>query len=423
VKIITAHSSKGLEFPIVFFVGAEKSFTASRGAAPRYVFSEGFGLGMYARTPSGLGLVENPTKAVINEYSARARTEEEARVLYVALTRARERLYVVASKKNPDAYLEEIAVKREYLDEYSVYSLGSFLDMILMNGKARVLGVSEFIGDTITEGKREEFTEHEAPAVGESDPGLSDELLSRFSFVYPSSARARIPEKVSVSRLYPEMLNSPDVPNVTQSVEDWRLAPLGRVPEFIKKTPALDAKARGIATHMLLQFCDLERLAELGAKAELDALVRDRFLSESDRELVRLSEVELFLHSRLFERMRGAKKLYREFRFNVMLPSALFVKDGEDTGYRDEKMLVQGVIDCLIEDSDGRFFLIDYKTDRLTKSELSCRALAEEKLRLAHSRQLGYYAEAVKIMFGKYPERCEVYSMPLGDTVDMKLTL
>ncbi len=426
VKIITAHSSKGLEFPIVFFVGAEKSLTPSRGAPPRYVYCEDFGLGMYARTPSGLALVENPTKAVINERIARARTEEEARVLYVALTRARERLYVVAAKKNPEAFLADVAVKREYLDDYSVYSLGSFLEMILMNKSSRVLDVHGFLSDT---GERERVPEPEAlisvsDTSAENDvEGLSRELIARFGFVYPHAHRTRIPEKVSVSRLYPEMLGDADADalDVSEPDEDWRLAPLGRMPEFIKKSGSEEAKARGIATHMLLQFCNLERLRELGAPGELDMLVKERFLSERDAELVRLSEVELFLRSELFLRMRGAKALFREFRFNVMLPAGLFAKESAGGEYLDEGMLVQGVIDCLIEDEDGRLYLVDYKTDRLTREERECRALAEEKLRRAHSRQLGYYAEAVKIMFGKYPERVEVYSMPLGDTVDMKL--
>ncbi len=421
VKIITAHSSKGLEYPIVFFVEADRSFNASRGYAPRYVYSEGFGLGMYARTPSGVGLVENPTRAIIDEYKHRAKIEEEARVLYVALTRPRERLYIVATpKKNPEELLDDAAQKREYLDDYSVYSLGSFLEMILMNNRVKPRGVQDFISSWEQKTEREEIKEAETHTDISFD-GLSTELASRFSFVYPKEARTRIPEKVSVSRLYPEMLRTDDETlDLTRPREDWRLSPLGLTPEFIKKSSIPDAKARGIATHMLLQFCDLRRLALLGADGELDALVKDRFLSEHDRELVRLGEVELFTRSRLFERMRGAKSLYREFRFNVMLPASLF-DNGEE--YTNEGMLVQGVIDCLIEDEDGKLYLIDYKTDRLSREELHSRELAEEKLRLAHSRQLGYYAEAVKIMFGKYPERVEVYSMPLGDTVDMRLNL
>ena len=116
----------------------------------------------------------------------------------------------------------------------------------------------------------------------------------------------------------------------------------------------------------------------------------------------------------------GAKEIYRELRFNVKLPAHLFASELEAKAtVSGEELLVQGVIDCLWLDNDGNYHLVDYKTDRLSREELGDRALAERKLRQAHSRQLGYYTEAVKLMFGKAPSTVEVYSLPLGDTVDV----
>jgi ATP-dependent exoDNAse (exonuclease V) beta subunit len=82
---------------------------------------------------------------------------------------------------------------------------------------------------------------------------------------------------------------------------------------------------------------------------------------------------------------------------------------------------VQGLIDCIVEYADGSLGLFDYKTDRLTREELEDISLAEAKLREKHSLQLSYYAMAVKEMFGKEPRVVEVYSLALGDTVDVKL--
>ena len=116
--------------------------------------------------------------------------------------------------------------------------------------------------------------------------------------------------------------------------------------------------------------------------------------------------------------MRNAKKLYRELRFNVRLPAESFTKSPERlAAVTDKKILVQGVIDCIIETQDGDFELIDYKTDRLTKEERDDRELAEAKLIAAHKSQLSYYREAVLRMFGKYPKSTEVYSLHLGDSV------
>ena len=421
VKVITAHSSKGLEYPIVFLLDSEKSLAPSGLHATKYEYSEDFGIGMYTEVPSGIAMVENPTKAIIKEKKAKERVEEEARVLYVALTRAREKLFVVATKTNPDKFQSEIEITREYLDEYSVYQLGSYLDMMLMNAKAKVQSVSEFLADPVFDFSESDEAEEEIATDTPTDLELADTLTERFAFRYPNPEKTRLPRKVSVSKLYPEMLDGTEseTEDALLGKEDFRLAPLGKKPAFMKEKTGPTATDRGIATHMFLQFCDLDRLEKIGAEGELRELVKNKFLSERDAEIVRLGEIDAFLGSRLFLRMKGARRLLREQRFNVMLPAGMF--GGE--GLENEKLLVQGVIDCLIEDTDGRLYLVDYKTDRLTKEELADREKASDKLRSAHRTQLGYYAEAVKIMFGRYPERIEVYSMHLGDTVDMNLKL
>ena len=173
---------------------------------------------------------------------------------------------------------------------------------------------------------------------------------------------------------------------------------------------------------MLLQFCDLDRLVSKGARAELNILKEQGFLSEKDASLVRIREVESFAASRLISDMRSAKKLYREFRFNVKLPAEDFTEDDVQKHlYDGEHILVQGVIDCLYEDEAGEYHLIDYKTDRLTLEERENKELARRALYNKHSLQLSYYAKAVELMFGKYPSTVEVYSLPLGDTVNIKV--
>ena len=423
VRIITAHSSKGLEYPIVFFVGAEESFNSSRGAAPRYVYKEGFGIGLYARTPSGLSLVENPTKAIINEYVKRRSLEEEARVLYVALTRARERLYVIAApKKERYAYLSDIAVKREYLSDYSVYGLSSFAELILASGEFKTLSNDEFCSSSvkITDTRPDVCLPVEEPE-GDPVPALtSDVLRGRFSYEYPYKRRTLIPEKVSVSKLYPRLFDESDTQVLDLEAIDAEEEKAAYVPAFISGDTG-DSKARGIATHLFLQFCDLEGLLCHGAKEELRILTDKKYISVRDSGLVRIKEAEMFLSSRLFGDMRSAMKVWRELRFNVKLPCEMFATElAAAESLKGEKVLVQGVIDCLILDTDGEYHLVDYKTDRLTREEMADRSLAEQRLRKSHSRQLGYYAEAVKIMFGKYPATVEVYSLPLGDTVDVR---
>lgn len=423
VRIITAHSSKGLEFPIVFFVDGEESFNRSHGVAPRYLYKEGFGIGMLLRTDSGVALVENPTRAVIAEHTRRMMIEEEARVLYVALTRARERLYVVASpKKKRDEYLEGTELLREYLSDYSVYSLSCYLEMMLCMRPFRVSDATGFLGEAPKDQiKHEETLPTEDGESAADTDGLHTTLRARFNYTYPDAERTRLPEKVSVSKLYPAILDGSEEGVLDLSLEDEDDGDtLGRVPRFISGSDDADSKQRGIATHLFLQFCDLERLERLGAEGELKRLTEDKFLSERDASLVRLDEAEMFARSTLCRDMRRAKSLLREFRFNVKLPASLFTTDERvKDALADEGLLVQGVMDCLMLDERGEYHLVDYKTDRLTDYELSHPFAAAKRLYKTHSRQLGYYAEAVRIIFGKYPKTVEVYSLHLGQSVDV----
>ena len=88
--------------------------------------------------------------------------------------------------------------------------------------------------------------------------------------------------------------------------------------------------------------------------------------------------------------------------------------------YKKREILLQGVIDCIIEKEDGSLMLVDYKTDRLTKEELSDKRLAARSLKEKHQLQLSYYALAVERMFARLPDSISVYSLPLGDTVEIK---
>jgi len=238
-----------------------------------------------------------------------------------------------------------------------------------------------------------------------------------------------IPEKMSVSRLYPTVLDESetelklfDEKTTEREAAEGEVVRRNPLPDFITGTEGDESARRGIATHMVLQFCDLENLKANGARAELARLREADFLSERNKERVRVYEIELFARSELFSDMLKSKKLYRELRFNCRLPATLFTEDEAKLDkLRDTGILVQGVIDCLIEDEEGKLHLVDYKTDRLTREELADVDLARKKLNQKHSLQLSYYAMAIKKMFGREPSTVSVYSMPLGKTVPIEI--
>lgn len=435
VKILTVHSSKGLEYPIVFLAEGSRGLT-NRDLTERIAYAEGYGMSFNLRAPDGLALVRNPIQSIIHERMNRKFYEEELRVLYVALTRAKERLFVTGDlkAKSPEAYFAEMTVKGRALTPYGITKLSSYLDIIMASGaQAKVEYIDDIDTDAEENGaKNDERTEFSDTTAGISETDTAEiyeEIIGRFRYEYPDKIMTEIPEKMSVSRLYPTVLDDTgEELQLFGEEEGGRVAAEGEVvrrdalPDFMTGTEADESARRGIATHMVLQFCDLENLKSKGAKAELDRLYTAEFISERNKDRVRIYEIELFAKSALFTDMLKAKKLYRELRFNCRLPAILFTKDeAKRAELRDTGILVQGVIDCLIEDNDGNLHLVDYKTDRLTREELSDVSLAQKKLNAKHALQLSYYAMAIKKMFGREPMSVSVYSMPLGRTVPIEV--
>ena len=423
VRIVTCHASKGLEYPVVFLVETG-SRLSNKDSRSRLAFAEDFGISFRLRTPSGIALVNNPVQDIINHFVYRKLYEEELRVLYVALTRARERLFIVgdALLDDRDEYKLKLDIKRDNLSEYTLRSLASYLEIALVcSDGTTALEPCEFAPDFQKKGEATDPQESEIyEPYGESEEQseLTKTLAERFTYKYRAPYMTLLPEKMSVSRTSPTILDGTDAEAVIISGEQEEKR---RLPRFADGTNADESAKRGIATHYFMQFCDLSNLEENGSAKELERLVTLGFISKEDGERVRLNEIDMFRESELFVKMKNAKRIFREFRFNVPLPADSFTADEEKIkAYRGKTVLVQGVIDCIIEDGDGTLGLYDYKTDRLTREELRERSLAEKKLREKHTEQLTLYSLATEQIFGKKPRTLAVYSMPLGDTVDIK---
>jgi ATP-dependent helicase/nuclease subunit A len=272
-----------------------------------------------------------------------------------------------------------------------------------------------------TESADEIVYDEEPEPERESISELSEELYKRFSYEYPYAYATELPEKMSVSRITPAVLDNNE--NEALLLFDEETSEGDSVlPEFITGDSQKESARRGVATHCFMQFFDIEGLERNGAKSELERLVRDGFLSDKDKERVRIREIEQFTRSKLFSDMRSAKRLYREFRFNTELDARLFTENEDKRiAYSGKTVLVQGVIDCIVEYDDGSIGLFDYKTDRLTREELSDRALAAARMKETHGRQLYYYSLAIERIFGRKPVKTEVYSLALGDSLDVSI--
>ena len=423
VRIMTVHGSKGLEFPVCFVVDGGKSLRP-KDLKNNWLFDGKLGFAMMLRDASGFARVNNPIRVAVADSISEKTAEEELRLLYVALTRARERLYVtgcVSANQSFENFLAKCRLSHANLTGSAVRDAASYLEWILSaigengGGVANVLIDPPFseVCATSTEPK----TEAEEPS---EDPALVSLLRERFSYVYPHAHLGKLPGKLSVSRLSPTVLDgSNDTAKLLEPrKEDLEDEKPPRLPLFYGgEDPAIGAK-RGTATHEFLQFCDPAALRENGVRAELDRLLSEGFLAPHKAELVRLDELERFRGSPLLDELLSSVRLYRELRFNSMLPAVLFTEDGVlREAMRDSTVLVQGVIDCLYETPSGELVLVDYKTDRLDRRDLEG---SKRRLILRHREQLLYYAMAIRRMLGRAPDRILLYSLCLSDVAELR---
>ncbi len=448
VRMMTIHASKGLEFPVCFLCDVGHGFNRT-DTRQSLLYEKEMGLAVRLLCRGGNAKAENPLRILFAERMNEAVAEEELRILYVALTRARERLYVTGSGKNLQKKLDECKQNCATCSRSQILSASSYMAW-LMNLRT----VIESEGFSLAEAGSQPLLSEDLPVKAASslppDTEEADRLFESFSkslsFIYPDEALARLPEKLSVSRLSPAVLDGTEVESATLPAvlpdspllraENEEILDLSRgdidplakeplfnptLPAFISGKRADEAALAGTATHVFMQFADFELLERNGTEAELLRLTEKEFLRPEEAARVRKNEIEAFLRSPLFQKMKNAKRLRRELRFHATLPAALFTSEAEKKQALSEKtLLVQGVIDCVLENEDGSYILVDYKTDRLTPYELAHRAAAEEKLILRHRTQLYYYAEALSRMYGKPPAGVSIYSLPLGDEIALR---
>ena len=348
--------------------------------------------------------------------------EEEMRVLYVALTRARERLYVTASVcSTEDTLLSKAEHNRRFKCAHTVRSARSYLDWMLpalTSGDTESFCSISFVkkedvGDPVV-------SEIECPQLDLSRQDYFGKILKdRFSFVYPYTEATKLPAKISVS----EMLSGDDDSLLVIEKDFEREAP---VPEILTRDDDkpirkhASAAQRGTATHLFLQFFDFDYAQKHGVREELCRLIEKKFIPESASELVYKNELEAFLHSELFDKIQSAKKIVREQRFNILLPVDILNSDPEFIRQTEGEFLaVQGVIDLIIEDKNGDIFLYDYKTDRLSPAELESEALLKKKMTERHAPQLSYYKEAVKRLFDKECKAAFIYSTHAAKEIEI----
>lgn len=424
VQVISIHASKGLEYPVVFLSECAKQRN-QMDEQRTILYEQHMGLGMYLPDDTGLTRCDNMIRRAVADRIRTDSVEEEMRMLYVALTRARNRLIVTGKTKDPDRELRDAEWDAAFADEWSVGSAKNYLKWILescalcRNNKPYEIYVVDSTEETEEESE-ETITENEP---GGNEISLSVELEKRFGFRYGMEYLADIPSKLTVSRLNPEILDEYEMNILPETAEETEEEPEIRRPVFMTGNDGEIGKARGNATHKFLQFVRFDALKEYGFETERNRLILEGYLSEAEAGLIQHQQIARFERSILLGKILRSGFVKREFRFNHRMPAENFTENEEKKKKlheNDVKITVQGVVDCVFRDPDtGKLVLVDYKTDSLTSEEWKNREKAEEKLKNRHKNQLLYYAKICRELFGEEISVVAIYSTVLGAMIEM----
>ena len=425
VQMITAHKSKGLEFPVCFICNTQSAFS-NEDTKPNLLYHSRAGIGLKLAYEGGMARLNTPMREAVALEIANAQIEEEMRILYVALTRARERLYITAHTRSRLEKLEEnSALTSKFASDFKIKKCKNWLAMIL----AAIYPLKNGESFTFTAFEKDAVSINEALDIIDESNYVESEVITNeqislikenMEFKYPHSHLNRLPAKLSVSKLTPTVLD--DMDNDAATLESFDEAKILEIEEFFESKSKTTSADRGTATHLFLQFCDFNNAEQNGVKAELSRLVEKKFIVPQVADLINLKQIEKFFESDFYSTLKNAKKTYREQRFNILLPASHFTQDEEfKSEIEKEEILVQGVIDLFFEDENGRIILCDYKTDYLTPEELKNEALVIEKMKVRHGKQLEYYAMAIERFLGKAPDKILIYSLPFSEAVEITI--
>lgn len=429
VRIMSMHASKGLEFPVCFVCDTQRSFNRM-DLSQKLMFDADIGVGMKIRSEDGIAIVDNPFRRAISLYKERLLGEEEMRILYVALTRAREKLYITAK---PYAYAdyEKMTDKARYNSELfcvnTVSEQSNFIDAVLLaiaHGNIAVpcerAHVSEKAEPRMLLSVGDERSMDADCGKTSSFENVCSQLQNRFDFEYPYARTTRMKAKMSVSKLYPGVLDEDEASDMEKRAESG--VHLTLKPQFLFGERSASAAERGTATHLIMQFADFEKMEKHGAEREIQRLVEEGFIDQRSAAIARIEDIKRFIESSFYQRIKRSDKLWREMRFNLRLDASIFSED-EDTKRElsGEELLVQGVIDGFFLEGE-RVILFDYKTDYLTERELADAEAARQKLSARHAEQLCYYKMALEKMFCRKVEDIYIYSLPLGREVSVDIS-
>ena len=452
IRIMSIHKSKGLEFPIVFLANTNKKFNF-RADDSNLVLHQKLGFGAVVYDMDKKTSFNSIMKKKIEKFKKNEQIAEEMRLLYVAMTRAKEKLIITGRVKDYENLREEISSgidERGNISNYKILKINNYLDWILSSidnltvyGKSlNCLGREEnFLGNEDLKfqlnvnTKTEEFIEYQRIKeelktneiiLDEDDIEVKQEmrtvkqfLKDRFNKEYVYKNVLNKPSSITVSEIKKMIQEEDEEKHQKYYKENFVL----KTPSFIhqgEEKVGFNSAEKGTIFHLAMQLLDFSKFdtedvskIREEVKLQINSFVEKNIMSLDEIETININWIVKFIQSDIFKEIYIANKSEKLFKekaidYNIKLKNLFKDENIEE----DEKIMVVGIIDLFFENENGEIILLDYKTDYVTKENL-------EEVKARYKVQLDLYKSAIEDISGKKVAKKGLYLFGINEFVEI----
>lgn len=429
VRVVTIHKSKGLEYPVCFVAGCGKRFNLQDTTGSLLLHGTLLAGPQFRDEQRGITYPTLAKQAVAMAMRREALSEEQ-RVLYVALTRAKEKLILVGCCPTVEKLVAKAArtARRRGPDSHALSRCSSYLEWIvaalLYHTDGGILreaaphldvlvrpcpsGVQLHRVDALPQSRQQGEEEQEIEQVSTQPPMTVDDWMLRFGKQEENFLHT-IPSKLSVTELKGRSIDQEVQEDAPQPMLPWK--EVFDTPRFVAQEQGLTPAQKGTALHTVMQFIRYECTGSLQEiEEEISRMTAMELITEQQAQACDPHKVLRFFQSPLGEQVRRAKQVWREEKFTLLLPASQL--DGRWKAAGEHTTMLQGVIDCFFLDEAGQAVLLDFKTDRVRPGE-------QPLLQQRYGMQLEAYARAIQEIYGLSVARRYLYLFHLEQAVEL----
>ena len=419
VTVMSIHKSKGLEFPVVFLCGLSRGFNQENIRAQVLCHKE---LGLGLSCIDSLNRVRYPTiaKKAISVKSFEQSISEELRVLYVAMTRPRDRLIMTYASSDLEGDLSDISMRLDLSDPVlltagvtspgewvlqtamrrteagELFAIGGYPDCVSLcdsQWHIKVVEAPQSDGIHISEQRNS----------GDISPELVYRIKAGIGFSYGHESSVSAPSKQTATQLKGRFKDQEIIADA-QRPHSHRF----RKARFAENT--VDRTEFGNAMHSVMQYIRYDACVDVeGVRREIQRLAAEQYISREHAQIADAKKIAALFSSDIGKKLVTANNLMREFKFSILEKAESFIP-----GTDGDEILLQGVVDCAVIEPDG-ITIIDYKTDRITASNLSQKVST-------YSLQVQIYAKALQRIFELPVKECWLYFFSTDQFVPVSFT-